>query len=254
MRSKERRLLLVESLHAGEVDVAVLAERFGVSASTVRRDLQRLSDQNAVVRTYGGAILTHAPELSLSQRLLARGAEKKAIASAAISLVEEGETLLLDAGTTVLAFAHLLRGKRLRIITSNLAVVPILANEADIELIVLGGSVRAASMGTIGPFAIEGLQHLMADRVFMSADGVVAKRGLCEASLDQAFLKSMMIRQSRELVVLADASKIGRADSTAWTLFPPSWRLITDAAPKSEHIADLVACGAKPIFVAPADS
>ncbi|MDB5721588.1 MAG: transcriptional regulator, DeoR family, partial [Alphaproteobacteria bacterium] len=92
---------------------------------------------------------------------------------------------------------------------------------------------------------------LTADRAFMSADGVVAKRGLCEASLDQAYLKSTMIRQSRELVVLADASKVGRADSTAWTLFPSSWRLVTDASPKSEDIVDLIACGAKPIFVAP---
>jgi DeoR/GlpR family transcriptional regulator of sugar metabolism len=251
MRNKERRGLLVEALSAGEVDVGVLADRFGVSASTVRRDLQRLSDQNAVLRTYGGAILAaHAPEKSLSQRMQAQGAEKKAIATAAIGLVQDGDTLLLDAGTTVLAFAQLLRGRRLRVITSNLAVVPVLSGEANIELIVLGGAVRAASMGTIGPLAIEALQRLTADLVFMSADGVVPERGLCEASLEQAFLKSAMIRQSQELVVLADATKLGRAELSSWTALPHCWTLVTDADPAAAKIAALAESGAKPIFAA----
>ncbi|MBB3148094.1 DeoR/GlpR family transcriptional regulator of sugar metabolism [Phyllobacterium trifolii] len=249
MRSKERRSLLLHALHAGEVDVGVLADRLAVSASTVRRDLQRLSDENAVLRTYGGAVLaTHGPEKTLDQRLEAQDLEKQAIASAAVELVKDGETLILDAGTTVLAFARLLRGRRLRVITTNLALLPVLANEPDIELIVVGGSVRALSMGTVGPLAIECMRRMTADRAFMSADGVVAGRGLCEASLDQAFVKSAMIEQSRDVVVLADATKLGRAEQSAWTALPRSWTLVTNAGPTDERVIALAASGAQPII------
>ncbi len=126
MRGTERRARLLAALELGEIDVDDLARRFGVSASTVRRDLQHLSDTKAVRRTYGGAILAGgSPETTLDQRLAIDGAEKQAIARAALSLIEDGETLILDAGSTVTAFGRLLVNRRLRIITNNLALLPV---------------------------------------------------------------------------------------------------------------------------------
>lgn len=246
MRSKERRANLLAALATGEVDVVGLARRFGVSASTVRRDLQHLSAENAVRRTYGGAILmTQRPEVSLGERRTVQDAQKRAIALAAAAMVEDGDTLILDAGSTVLALGHLLKGRRLSIVTNNVALLPCLAHEPGIEIVVLGGALRATSMGTIGPFALDALRRVTADRVFMSADGVVAGRGLCEASLDQAWLKSLMIEQARELIVLADATKLGRAAQSAWAPLPARWRLVTDAERTSPALQALVTAGAE---------
>ncbi|MCB4804602.1 DeoR/GlpR family transcriptional regulator of sugar metabolism [Methylobacterium brachiatum] len=252
MRGTERRARLLEALGLGEIDVDDLAHRFGVSASTVRRDLQHLSGTKAVRRTYGGAILAGAtPETTLDQRLAINGPEKLAIARAALALIADGETLILDAGSTVTAFGRLLLDRRLRIITNNLALLPCLAQAPGIDLVVLGGNLRATSMSTVGPLAIEALQRMTADRAVMSADGVVAGRGLCEASLDQVALKSAMIAQSRETVVLANAGKLGRAEQMAWAPLPRRWILVTDAAvPQdqrhglAEAGADLVVAGA----------
>lgn len=242
MRGTERRARLLEALGLGEIDVDDLARRFGVSASTVRRDLQHLSDTKAVRRTYGGAILAAAmPETTLDQRLAINGPEKQAIARAALALIADGETLILDAGSTVTAFGRLLIDRRLRIITNNLALLPCLAQAPGIDLVVLGGSLRATSMSTVGPLAVEALQRMTADRTVMSADGVVAGRGLCEASLDQVALKSVMIAQARETIVLANAGKLGRAEQMAWAPLPRRWTLVTDAtvpADEQRHLAD----------------
>ncbi|MGJ4997601.1 DeoR/GlpR family DNA-binding transcription regulator [Bradyrhizobium sp. HKCCYLS3077] len=246
MRSKERHARLLEALNAGEIDVDDLARRFDVSASTVRRDLQHLSKSNAVRRTYGGAILTgHVAEATLEQRLAVQGREKQAIARAAAELIEDGDTLILDAGSTVAAFGRLLLQRRLRIITNNLALLPFLAKEPAIEIVVLGGALRTTSMSTMGPLASDALRRITADRAIMSADGVVTDRGLCEADLDQVALKSLMMQQARELIVLADAGKLGRAEQDAWAPLPPRWTLVTDDGASEAQRAAFAEAGAR---------
>lgn len=248
MRGKERRPVLLEALREGEVDVEALAKRFGISASTVRRDLQQLSSAKAIRRTYGGAILAHAvPEESLSQRQSNNGAEKEAIARAALELLEEDDVLILDAGSTVAAFGRRLKGRRHRIVTNNLSLVPVLSESPTIELTVLGGQLRATSMSTVGPHAVDGMRQMTADKLFMSADGLVAGRGLCEASLDQIALKSLMIQQARELIVLADATKLSRSEQAFWAPLPPHWTLITDGRATPEDCAPFVEAGARVI-------
>src|SRR5690606_8441904 len=133
-------------------------------------------------------------ESLLKREGLHRGA-KAAIAEAALALVQDGETLILDGGSTVQAFGRRLRGRRHRIITNNLTLIPLLADAPGIELIVLGGTVRPISMGTTGPLAEAALRRMTADRVFTSADGVMPGRGLCEATLEQVSLKSLMMMQ-----------------------------------------------------------
>jgi len=238
-------------LQAGEVDVAGLARSFGVSASTVRRDLQRLSLENAVRRTYGGAILAErGAESTLGERQAEQVVQKRAIALAALALINDGEALILDSGSSVMALGLLLTGRRLRIVTNNLALLPHLANEPAIETIVLGGSLRAASMGTVGALAMDALRRITADRIFMSADGVVAGRGLCEASLDQAALKSLMMERAREVVILADSTKLGRSTQSSWAPLPPRFRLFTDAPATHGDVIALAAAGAQITTVA----
>lgn len=248
MRSKERHARLLEALNAGEIDVDDLARRFDVSASTVRRDLQHLSRHNAVRRTYGGAILTgQAAETTLEQRLAVQGKQKQAIACAAAELIRDGETLILDAGSTVAAFGRLLLQRRLRVITNNLALLPFLAKAPSIELVVLGGALRTTSMSTMGPLAHDALRRMTADRAIMSADGVVSGRGLCEADLEQVALKSLMMEQAKDVIVLADAGKLGRTEQSAWAPLPRQWTLVTDAGASDEQRQRLTDAGARVI-------
>lgn len=248
IRNEERRARLLEALNAGEVDIDDLARRFDVSPSTVRRDLQHLSRNNAVRRTYGGAILVgETTEATLDQRLAAQGSQKQAIAAAALDLIANGDTLILDAGSTVAAFGRMLLSRKLRIITNNLALLPFLAKAPEIEVVVLGGILRATSMSTVGAIANGVLQHMTADRVVMSADGVVAGRGLCEADLDQVALKSLMMRQAKDIIVLADASKLDRAEQNAWAPLPSRWVLVTDAGASDEQRRRFAEAGARVI-------
>jgi DeoR/GlpR family transcriptional regulator of sugar metabolism len=225
---RTRRDAILDAIAGGDADVDSLAARFGVSASTIRRDLQHLSAQRAIARTYGGAMLA-APEQSLRAREGQNRAAKAAIAAAALAQVAEGETLILDGGSTVEALGLLLRGRRQRVITNNLPLIPALTDGPGMELVVLGGTVRPISMGTTGPLAEQALRQMTADKVFTSADGVVAGRGLCEATLEQVALKALMTQQAAEVFVLADASKLGRAGQPCWAPLRPGWTLVTDA-------------------------
>ena len=134
-----------------------------------------------------------------------------------------------------------MRSRRLSIVTNNLALPPFLANEPEIEFIVLGGAVRSYSTGKVGPLAIEILRRLTADRVFVSADGVVAGRGLWEASLDQVTLKSLMMEQAREVVVIAEGTKLGRSEQSARAPLPSRWGLVTDAPATDRQVLALAA-------------
>lgn len=246
MRSKDRRNHLLGALQAGEVDVAELSERFGVSASTVRRDLQRLSQENAVRRTYGGAILAERHhETSLAERQIAQGRQKQAIARAAAAMIEDGDSLILDAGSTLMALGPFLKGRTLRIVTNNVALLPFLAKEPGLDVTVLGGTLRPTGMGTVGALAFDAMRRITADRLFTSADGVVAGRGLCEASQDQVALKSLMMQQARQVVVLADTTKLGRAEVSYWAPLPARWQLITDAPAAHPEVVALEADGAR---------
>ncbi|MCB4823522.1 DeoR/GlpR family DNA-binding transcription regulator [Roseicella aerolata] len=229
-RNGARRDAILAALAAGKTDVDGLAARFGVSPSTIRRDLQHLSARRAIARTYGGAILAPpAEEQSLGAREGMHRAAKAAIAEAALALVAEGETLILDGGSTVEAFGRLLRGRRHRVITNNLPLIPVLADAPGIELVVLGGAVRPISMSTTGPLAEAALRSLAADRLLTSADGLVPGFGLCEATLDQISLKSLMMQRAVAVTVLADASKLGRSSQPYWAPLPARWTLVTEA-------------------------
>lgn len=238
--SRSRREAILAGMTQGEADVDHLAARFGVSTSTIRRDLQALSTNRGVTRTYGGAILTSGPvtdtEKSLAARRSLNRAAKAAIAAKALTLLRDGERLILDGGSTVAALGHGLRQRRHLVITNNMPLVPMLAGMTGIEVMALGGAVRAISMATSGPVAEQALRRVTADRCFISADGLVAGRGLCEATLEQTALKSLMMEQATAIVVLADSSKLGQANQSFWAALERNWTLITDAA------ADPVQC------------
>ncbi|WP_447926260.1 DeoR/GlpR family DNA-binding transcription regulator [Vreelandella sp. EE27] len=232
MKVTNRRKAMLEAVHNGMTDVETLCERFNISEATVRRDLSALADDGHIVRTYGGAAAVvgrREPELSLTQRQHERGDVKARLAAAALAHIEDGDSVLLDGGSTTAELATLLGKRRgLHVFTNNLAALPALAAIKDCRVTLLGGDLRPASMTTYGVAAQAALERLSVDKLFMSADGVVADLGLCEASAEQAYLKEMMMRRALKVVVIADSSKLGNPSQQHWTPMLSHWTLITD--------------------------
>lgn len=236
---------------AGLADVEALAARFGVTASTIRRDLAQLTAEGLLARTYGGAIaLDPHPESSLRQRSGESFGAKRAIAKWAASEVVPGETVLLDAGTTVGAMGEFLRDtKRLTVITAGLTALEALADADDVRVECLGGTLRHVSQGFVGPLAESNLARVSFDRAFLGADAVTADRGICEAELEQTRLKELMIERAGRVYVLAHAAKLGERPFHAWAPLPPGVTLVTDSAASAEEVALFEAAGIDVVVV-----
>jgi DeoR/GlpR family transcriptional regulator of sugar metabolism len=241
VRSTDRRRQIVSLLSAeGSLSVEELASRLQVTASTIRRDLTRLTTDGAVTRTFGGAVVMRgaSTESPLHRRAQEARAEKDAIGRWAASQVADGETVMLDAGTTVGRTAHHLRGRDgLTVITNGLTSIMELADADDIEVVVLGGTLRHISHGLVGPLTDMNLTRLTADRVFLGADGLTADRGICEASPVQTHAKELMADRADHIYVLADSSKIGRRPFSAWAPLAAPWTLVTDTGATESQLA-----------------
>jgi DeoR/GlpR family transcriptional regulator of sugar metabolism len=241
MRSAERHQHIVGLLAArGDVSVEQLAAELDVTPSTIRRDLTRLTSEGKVTRTYGGAVVAAAgsPESPLHQRAREARAQKDAIGSWAAAQVSDGETVMLDAGTTVGRAAHHLRGRAaITVITNGLTSIIELADADDIEVIVLGGALRHISHGLVGPVTDMNLARFSADRVFLGADGLTAERGICEASPVQTRTKELMAARAAQIYVLADSTKVGCAPFMAWAPLERPWTLVTDSLATDEQLA-----------------
>ncbi|MDR1078071.1 MAG: DeoR/GlpR family DNA-binding transcription regulator [Propionibacteriaceae bacterium] len=230
--SAQRRRLIMESVQSvGPADVEQLAARFSVTASTIRRDLARLTASGRLVRTYGGAMAKPGPEFSLSQRLGQADQAKRAMAAWASQRIEDGQTVFLDAGSSVAALAQAWPERRdLTVVTASLGVIGQLADRPGLRLECLGGSLRGLSQAFIGPATEAALESWSFDAAFLGADGVSPRLGLCEADQTQARLKAMVVERSQRLYVLAHAAKLGAAPLHAWTRLPRPWTLVTDAS------------------------
>ncbi|WP_158888771.1 DeoR/GlpR family DNA-binding transcription regulator [Amycolatopsis anabasis] len=228
--TRERRALLLEAVRGGSGNITELADSFGVSPSTIRRDLASLAGDGHVVRTYGGALEAgHGLERGLREKDASNAEAKDAIARTAAGLIGDGELVLLDAGTTTGRVAkHLAHRDRLTVVTNGVTVILALAEFANVDLIVLGGRLRHPNEALLGESVLQQLRHLSPDRVFLGADGL-GERGLCCPTLEQAQLKHAMLHSAREAYVLADHSKLGRDPFPYWTPLDREYTLIVDA-------------------------
>lgn len=250
--SQDRRAAIVRMANtSGLASVDKLSETFGVTASTIRRDLAQLESAGHLARTYGGAMaLGPHPETSLRQRSGEAFEAKRGIASWAAGQVRAGETVLLDTGSTTGALARSLRDVRdLTVVTTGLTVLQELANADDLRVECLGGTLRQVSQGFVGPLTEAALARMTFDRVFLGADGVTAEYGICEADLQQTRLKEVMASRAEHVYLLVHAAKLGRKPFHAWARLPDSWTLVTDADVDNAATAPFVARGIDVVVV-----
>ncbi|HVT68700.1 MAG TPA: DeoR/GlpR family DNA-binding transcription regulator [Trebonia sp.] len=247
-REQIKRLTSVQGL----VNVEQLAESFDVTPSTIRRDLSLLTERGELARTYGGAIATGGGrEATLGQRATMATGQKEHIARLAATFVADGETLILDAGTTTGRLARRLRERDgLTVITNGMTALAELADAEKVNVVCLGGDLRHISQGFVGPMTELTLSRLTADRAFLGADSLDARLGICEASPVQTRLKELMMAHADHVYVLADSSKLGRAAFDAWAPIERPWTLITDAGATEEQLVPFRDQGGVTVLVA----
>jgi len=212
MRAAERQLKIQETLDAGGfLDVGQLGRRFSASPSTIRRDLMRLERRGVLQRVHGGAVPAQAREdrLDFALRSVRAQAEKARIGKAAAALVEDGQTVILDGGSTVAAVARNLVGRRIQIITSSLPIAEIFWDSRTTEVTLTGGYLYPRLGVLLGPFCEEMLRSLSADLLVMGIGGVT-ETGFSNSNTLIVGSERRMIAAARAVIVVADHAKFGR--------------------------------------------
>lgn len=211
MLVEERRKKLLEYIkQRGFVSLGELVEQLGCSESTIRRDLDYWTNLGVVKRTHGGAIYTQQEMMpAFDERTTTMLEQKRRIGQYAASLVQHGETILLDGGTTTFEVAKCLFGKRLTIVTNSLPIAQIYAVRPDVDLILLGGYVFPRTGVALGPLTVKMLQDIHVHKAILSVGGITAK-GLFNSNLLLVETERQMIRSADQVIIVADHSKIGR--------------------------------------------
>ena len=214
MLNEERRRAILESLKRdGRVLVLELAKRFETSQVTIRKDLEVLHAQGLVHRTHGGALPAGEGALedpTLREKEKLHHKEKLRIAAAAARMVQEGQVVILDSGTTTTEIAKALRNFRnLTIVTNAVNIAAELSGSA-IDVILTGGTLRKNSFSLVGPIAEETLHGLNADLLFLGVDGFDVHYGLSTPNLLEAKVNRVMVQVARRKIAVCDSSKFGR--------------------------------------------
>jgi DeoR family transcriptional regulator of aga operon len=241
---EERRRRIMEILEAQErVTVEELVDRFGVSAVTIRGDLDALTATGTIVRSHGGALKrVDAPDEPINVKETLHHAQKTRIAHAALAMIRDGETIILDSGTTTVEIARQIRSSELRslnVITNALNIAMELANLPHVRVIMIGGLLRPMAYSLVGPSAENALRGLNADRVFLGVDGLDPEIGLMTPDVLEAKLNAIMIEIAREVVVVADSSKFQRRSLSVIAKLDKVHKLITDDGAPPEITAAL---------------
>jgi DeoR family transcriptional regulator of aga operon len=234
----------------GFVRVSELSEVFGVSGVTVRSDLAALGEGEHIRRVHGGAVPWEAPdrESSFEESLEASSSDKRAIGRLAASLVSSGQSILLDVGTTTLAVAQALKSRtdldNLVVITNGLNIALELESEIPrFTVIVTGGALRPLQHSLVQPLARTVLDQVHADVAILGCNGVDVAHGVTNVNLPEAEVKQLMVAAAKRVIVVADASKLGRVSLGTIASLEQVDLVVTSEGADPALVADLSTAG-----------
>ena len=197
----------------GQAKVQKLAQIFHVSDVTIRQDLEILEEMGFVQREHGGAFLKDVGSFATTGTLINESVcarEKKELAQKAVSLIQEGDSIILDSGSTTTELARLMTGfKNLNVITNALNIALILGGNPGINLIISGGEFKAPTLSLTGDMAAATFKGIHVNKCFLATAGISQEMQLTYPSLSDLVVKSAMIRAADKVYLLADSSKIG---------------------------------------------
>jgi DeoR family transcriptional regulator, aga operon transcriptional repressor len=241
---KRAMVLLVESSER-PVTVEWLAGELGVSAATIRRDTVVLERQGVVARSWGrvgrpGGFVEHP----IGERASQHPAEKRRIAEAAAKLVSDGALVGLTGGTTTLAVARAIAGRRrLTVLTNSLSVGMQLAPRSNIRLILTGGEARSASYELSGPLSVSAIGAFNLDLAILGVDGVDVRAGCTTHDHAEASTNAALVQRAARTVVVADASKLGQAGFARICDVSDVEVIITDSGATDAQVAEFAEAG-----------
>ena len=231
----------------GSLNVTELSERFAVSVVTIRKDLDDLERQGVLQRTFGGAIFSHRSRFNSSfvEKTNQNLVQKRAIALAALEYIRDGDTIMLDAGTTTLILAQMLKEqvRSVFVITSSVPAALELSS-AGYDILLLGGMVRNKSLALLGRETLSVIERYRADKAFLGSSGFTVEMGHATPNAEDAQIKEAMIRASSETYVLVDSSKYGHHCLTSFARLRDVGLTITDDALAPAKLKALQAAGA----------
>ena len=250
--AEPRRMKILDWLQEeGSARVRDLRAAFGVSEATIRQDLEKLEADGHINRQHGGAFLRAVPKLvqTLSLQHMENIDKKRKIGLKAASLIGEGETIILDAGSTTTEIAHNLLGRSsLTVITNALNIALMLGAEPGFALHMPGGQFKAPTLSLSGDKAADYFQDVLAGKLFLATAGVALDSGLTLPSFADLQLKQAMIRAASHVYLVADSTKIGRSSFTRLGTLDLIHSFITDDGIRDEDVRAFETRGIKVII------
>ncbi|MDR3601211.1 MAG: DeoR/GlpR family DNA-binding transcription regulator [Desulfosporosinus sp.] len=224
-RQDEIHFLLQEYRNLSVIE---LAQRFKVSEMTIRRDLKNLAALGLIQREHGRAIYPPVPMDTLLMMSMGEAEREKArIGHLAATLITEGDSIILDAGTTTLAVAQALNTK-CTVITNSLPIASVLGNREGITVLMTGGEVRSGTFALVGPMARSVFKGFNADKLFLGATGVDIERGLSTANVLESEVKQAMLSVAKEVILVTHSAKIGQVSFHTFARWDSIHILVTD--------------------------
>ena len=223
----------------GRLSVSEIVEQFSISEATARRDLETLASQGKAQRVHGGVIAAEQapPELPILQREGEQADEKAGIGRAAAELIADGETIFLGSGTTVLEAAkHLRDRKNLTVITNSLPVLNALAGIKDITVVSLGGQLRDSELSFIGHITEQALAEVRVDKVVIGTRGISLEHGLTNDYLQETLTDRAILKIGREVIVLADHTKVNRVSTVLLAPLNAMQTFVTDSSADKKFV------------------
>ncbi len=237
MLAETRRRILLDLLaRQGFATLDELVKVLGVSESTVRRDLETLDLTGSVKRTHGGAVYSGEVRTmpALEDRAASASAEKAVIGRATAALIEDGDSVLLDGGTTTLEVARALLDRSLQVVTNSLPIAQLLASNRSVDLIMIGGYVYPRTGVALGPLAVATMQGIRVRKAILGAGGIVAE-GIYNSNMLLVETERQMMACGQEVVIVADHTKFGRLALARLCGLEAVQRVVTDAGLPDEY-------------------
>jgi DeoR family transcriptional regulator, fructose operon transcriptional repressor len=229
-----RQKLILQQLHTkGEVKVSELKEIFDVTDMTIRRDLEKMERSGLLKRTFGGAILV-SKDVALRERSVVHWEEKERIGRLAASLVQTGESIFIDGGSTTFQVArHLPEEVDITVVTNAINVAAELS-EKKISTIVLGGILIDTTKSMVGPVTLDTISRMAFDKVFLGATGFHPQHGFSNSNIHEAEIKRVAIQKAKEVYIVLDHSKFGKSSLVSFANLKDVHSIVTDESPSAE--------------------
>lgn len=224
----ERKSVILDLLmEENSVSVSELAKRLGVTVVTARADLASLEEEGLLVRTHGGAVPAQHPKIM--ERMQAGKGVKAAIAKAAAEMIENGDTIIVSAGTTTALIAKYLLGKKnIHIVTNNTLLLTYARTNPQLRVTLVGGEFRPEEEGVVGPMALQAIDQFYVSKAFIGIDGASVKQGFTAHFVESADLVRKMAEKADLNIVLSDSSKFGKPGFARILPFEGVDSLVTD--------------------------